>query len=152
MISNGRSLLPTSFKSQVYKIKRLKSIFFGRGNIHEIKFIPFLKSVEGSQGPAGFLFEAMGINDFGLLEVAFANEGFGNEQVRKQMKLNAERPKMVGRKVNRLLRRDSEPNGKKFYLTKNELESIMPQLLAENKWFEENLGNEYCDTCYPTCD
>lgn len=152
MISNGRVLRPTGFRSQVRKINRLKVSFCQRGNIEEVRFIPFQASLKSPQGPTRFLLEAMGVHNVGDFEVAVANEGLSNVQVRQQMSFNARCPRITGRRVNRNWRRVGKIEGPKFLLTKKELDSIRTNLLAENEWFEENLGKEFCDTSFPTCD
>ena len=152
MISNGRVLKPTGFRSQVPKINRLKVSFCQRGNIDEVRFIPFQASLKSPHGPTRFLLEAMGVHNVGDFEVAVANEGLSNDQVRQQMSFNVRCPRITGRRVNRNWRRVAKIEGPKFLLTKKELDLIRPNLLAENEWFEENLGKEFCDTSFPTCD
>lgn len=152
MIASGRALKPTSFLSQLGKIKKLRASFCRRGNIAAIQFIPFMTTLKATQGPARSLLELMGFNDLDGLSSEVKNEGLSNEQTRNQLSLNLENPRVVGGKINPLWQRAAKAKGSKFLLTQREFDLIMPNILEENKWFEENLGKEFCDTSFPTCD
>ena len=116
-----------------------------------IEFIPFGGSSD-LQGAIQFILESMGMNAIDGLKFVVANEGFSNEQMRMQMAINSMRPRLIGRKVNKDSNREPKLRGPKFLLYKIELSLIMPQLLDENKWFEDHLGQEFCDNSFPTCD
>ena len=148
----GRDLKPTNFLSQLSKIKNLMVSFTRLGNIDGISFIPFSETIKSSQGPTKFLLEAMGVNDIDDFNTVIANEGFSNEQTRNQMILNSQNPRIVARRINQKWQRAPSVKGPKFLLSKKELDLIMPDLIDENHWFEENLGRAFCDTSFPTCD
>ena len=152
MINNGRNLKPDQLLSQLHKIERLRSSFSKRGNIHEIKFIPFAETVKSPKGPVKFVLEAMGLHNLDDLTLETSNEGLSNEQTRRQMIINSKNPRLIGNTVNRLWQRAPKVKGPKFLLSKKELDLIMPKLLDENKWFEAHLGENFCDTSFPTCD
>ena len=152
MINNGRDIKPTNFLSQQTKIKKLLVSFARARNIDGIALIPFSASTMSSQGPVKFLLEAMGVNSLGDLIVKQANEGLSNVQIRNQMNLNFKNPRIDSSGINHQWQRVPKIEGAKFLLSKKELNSIMPQVLDENRWFEANLGKEFCDTCFPTCD
>ncbi|MAE37007.1 MAG: hypothetical protein CL968_04750 [Euryarchaeota archaeon] len=152
MINSGRSLKPEQFLSQRNKIKKLKSSFRGQGNIDEIRFIPFGETIKCPRGPVKFVLEAMGVHNLDDLFLETSNEGLSNEQTRHQMFINSKNPRLIGNSVNRSWQRAPKVKGAKFLLSKRELDSIMPELLDENKWFEAHLGKNYCDTSFPTCD
>ena len=152
MVNNGRDLKPGDFLSQLEKIKKLRASFRRRGNLSAIEFIPFSVAAATSQGAVQFILESMGMNAIDGLKFVVANEGFSNEQTRMQMAINSMSPRLIGRKVNKDWKRAPKVSGPKFLLSKRELSLIMPQLLDENKWFEENLGKECCDNSFPTCD
>ena len=152
MINNGRDLKSTDFLSQQAKIKKLLASFARIGNIDGITMIPFSSSIKSPQGPAKFLLEAMGVSNLDNLVVKKANEGLSNEQTRNQMELNFKNPRLVSRVINQEWQRAPKIKGPKFLLSKEELDLIMPKLLEENRWFKANLGPEFCDTSFPTCD
>lgn len=152
MVNNGRDLKPGDFLSQLEKIKKLRASFRRRGNLSAIEFIPFSVAAATSQGAIQFILESMGMNAIDGLKFVVANEGFSNEQTRMQMAINSMSPRLIGRKVNKDWKCAPKVSGPKFLLSKRELSLIMPQLLDENKWFEEHLGKEFCDNSFPTCD
>ena len=152
MINNGRNLDPTSFLSQINKIKRLQNSFRQRGNMQGIKFFPFATAVKSSQGPNKFLLEAMGAKSLEKLVELEENKGISNEQTRSQMKINSTHPRLIESTINKNWRRSPKTDGRKFLLYKNELKMIMPELSAENEWFEKNLGKDFCDTSFETID
>ena len=152
MINNGRNLKPDQFLSQRNKIDRLKSSFSKRGNINEIKFIPFAETVKSIKGPVKFVLDAMGVHDLDDLTLETSNEGLSNEQTRYQMMLNSKNQKLIKNTLNQFWQRAPKVKGPKFLLSPKELDLIMPELLDENKWFEAHLGENFCDTSFPTFD
>ena len=152
MINNGRVLKPTNFLSQKTKIKKLLVNFARARNIDRITLIPFSTITKSPQGPVKFLLEAMGVNGLDELIVKQANEGLSNDQIRNQLNLNLKKPRIDARGINQEWQRVPKVEGTKFLLSKKELDSIMPQVLEENRWFEANLGKEFCDTSFLTCD
>ena len=118
MINNGRNLKPDQLLSQLSKIERLKSSFSERGNIHEIRFIPFAETVKSSKGPVKFVLEAMGVHDLDDLTLETSNEGLSNEQTRHQMIINSKNPRLIKNTVNRLWQRAPLVRGPKFLLSK----------------------------------
>lgn len=152
MINAGRDLKPTNFLSQQGKIKKLLASFTRIGNIDGIALIPFSESTKSPQGPTKFLLEAMGVNNLDNLIIKAANVGSSNNQTRSQMKLNFKNPRIISGRINQKWQCATRIKGTKFLLSKKELDLIMPKLLEENKWFEANLGEDFCDTSFPTCD
>ena len=152
MVNNGRDLKPGDFLSQLEKIKNLRSSFRQRGNSEAIKFIPFAVAATSPQGAIKFILESMSVRGVDGLRLVASNEGLSNEQTRRQMKINSETPRIIGRKVSKSWKRAPKVNGPKFLLSRTELSLIMPKLLYENEWFEEHLGKEFCDSDFPTCD
>jgi hypothetical protein len=152
MIYNGRDLRPARFLSQVEKIKRLSNCFYERGNISKVEFLSFSESLSSPKGPVRLLLEAIGVEKTEDILTTDSNIGRSNEQIRNQMKINSKNPRLIGQSVNPKWYRSPEVAGPKFLLSKQELDLIMPELMAENKWFEDNLGKEFCDTSFPVCD
>lgn len=152
MINNGRNLKPESFLSQVNKIKKLKTNFRKQGNIDEIRLIPFNEALQSAKGPVERILGKMGLSNLGNLVPVVSNEGLSNEQTRLQMMINSKNPRLINNIPNPSWRRAPQSKGPKFLLSQNELDLIMPKLIDENKWFEDQLGKGFCDKSYPTCD
>lgn len=73
------------------------------------------------------------------------NKGYGNKSIRDKNQKNKINPHMKGGM--KLYDNDS-----KFYLTKNELENNKKYLDRLNYFYERELGQEFCDISYPTCN
>jgi len=152
MINNGRDLQPTKLLSQIEKIKRLSGCFYKRGNIRKVEFLSFSEGLMSPKGPTKSLLEAIGIENTDDIVTSKSNIGHSNEQTRNQMKINSESPRFIGQSINPKWHKASDVSGPKFLLSKQELDLTMPELIKENKWLEENLGKQFCDTSFPTCD
>ena len=78
----------------------------------------------------------------------------GNKGIRERNQKNKINPKFVNGKLNPNYDEKVEvyEDDTKFYLTKSELASIKKDLDAENDFFREELGQEFCDDSFPTCD
>ncbi len=142
-INSGYHLTNTFFSSQISSIKKMKNVF------PDIQFFAFSETCKHIQGPTAFLFDKMGINytDFEFMTV---NEGKSNVIVRIQNRLNKKERAIVNNKVNINFTSIAKFNNKtafpqKYLLTKAEYAVIKEQCDAENAYFREHLGEEFCD-------
>jgi hypothetical protein len=137
--------------SRLEMIRKLRKLY------DDIVFYPYNKLSKETKNIVKHFNDLIGI-DVPLVETR-ENEGLSNKCVREINEKNKVNPSFLGEQRNpsyvpRWWEELSKKykNDSKFLLTKKELASKKSFLDETNKLYEMELGKEFCDDLYPTCD
>ena len=132
------------------KINKIKDIFNDCNPI----IIPYKRY--HFAGTVGLILDAIGI-DMKNISYKNLNISLNNKIIRLRNELNKKEPIIVDGKINdkHIKINDMkkiENDDKKFLLTKQELFLHMDEICKENEYLLKELGKEFCDVDFPTCD
>jgi len=146
VVKQGRYVNFSKLRSQKEKVLRIQSVFKDKA-----RFIAFNTACKHSHGPVGYLLEYCGVDIDGF-SFEIKNERRSNEYVRLQNALNKQQPSIIDKKLNTKHSQIEPVDGAKFLLNKQELAAIEDKLSKENQFFNDALGEDFCDGKVETSD
>ena len=135
---------------QKTKIDTIKKVFYDNNPI----FISYTKAIRDNiHGTVEAVVDTIGVS-IKYSSDSVINSSYNNKRIRYQNILNEKEPYILNNKLNKQHTKvkEIENDNEKFMLTKYELSTIIDILLEENKYYLKELGDNFCDIDYPTCD